>query len=185
MIRGSENPSGNWMPMCNIAAKRKVMASKTIRTPITMTMVVQRLVLISLIVTPPSPGTSSCNDLSDSPLNIYQNLVWLTKLLFPQPQPNPYVLYTQPIQLNFAYTHCTINFGESQVMKCRDTPRGQYISNKGKGHLLVRDGKASFHEHKIFKSFMRLEGFGWGEVALLGFVCVVDLFDLAPIDAQV
>ena len=52
------------------------------------------------------------------------------------------------------------------------------------GHLLVRDGKANFHKHKIFKLFMRLEGFGWGEVALLGFVFVVDLFDLAPLDAQ-
>jgi hypothetical protein len=52
------------------------------------------------------------------------------------------------------------------------------------GHLLVRDGKANLHEHKIFKSFMRLEGFGWREVALLGFVFVVDLFDLAPIDPQ-
>src|SRR6266702_6673415 len=117
MIWGSENPSGNWIPMCNIAAKRKVMASKTIRTPITVTTVVPRLVLISLIVTPPSPGTSSCNDLSDSPLNIYQNLLWLTKLLFPQLRPDPSVLYTHPLQLNFAYTHCTINFGESQGMK--------------------------------------------------------------------
>src|SRR6266566_612618 len=70
------------------------------------------------------------------------------------------------------------------LQKCRGTPCGQYISNKGMGHLLVRDGKANFHKHKIFKLFMRLEGFGWGEVALLGFVFVVDLFDLAPLDAQ-
>src|SRR6266516_744708 len=113
------------MPMCNIAAKRKVMASKTIRTPITMTMVVQRLLLISLMLTTPSPGTSSCNGLNDSPPIIYQNMVWLTKLLFPRLRPHLCILYTQPIQLNFPYTHCTTNFARCQCMKCRGDPRGR------------------------------------------------------------
>src|SRR5438552_6409714 len=134
------------MPRCNIAAKRKVMASKTIKTLITVTTVVQRLLLVSLMLTTPSPGTSSCNDLSDSPLNIYQNLLWLTKLLFPQLRPDPSVLYTQPIQLNIAYTDCTINFGESQVMKCRDTPRGCPACGR------PRTGKAAPRLHISFST---------------------------------
>src|SRR5436305_1578247 len=65
----------------------------------------------------------------------------------------------------------------------RDDPCGQYISLKGKSHLL-REGKANLHPDEIFKAFIWLEGRGRWHIALLGFIFMVDLLDLASIDAQ-
>src|SRR5207253_2869415 len=63
----------------------------------------------------------------------------------------------------------------------------QYISIKSKKRHLLGCGKriTNLKNHKVFKAFMSLEGLRWWHSPFLGFVLVVDLFDLPSIHAQV
>src|SRR5258706_14445062 len=66
-------------------------------------------------------------------------------------------------------------------------PCGQYISNRDKRCSLSQQFGAlgtNNENHKGLKTLPRFKGLGWGNSAFLGLVLVIDLLELAPIDAQ-
>src|SRR5713101_2414364 len=69
----------------------------------------------------------------------------------------------------------------------QDKHKAQYISNRDKGCGLGQQfGALRSHQddHKIFKALPRFKRLRWGQIALLGFVFLIDLLDLPTSDAQ-
>src|SRR5216683_229045 len=87
-----------------------------------------------------------------------------------------------------ASTHPAIRRGDGKREDCSgDNACAQYISNRDKGCGLGQQfGALRSHQddHKIFKALPRFKRLRWGQIALLGFVFLIDLLDLPTSDAQ-